>query len=69
MADDKKPCPNCGHCPTCGRSNAPKGYWPYPYPYTTPYIQPLTGYPITVWHQTGSTAQTGLAMSNVSSAA
>jgi hypothetical protein len=37
-----KPCPSCGHCPTCGRSAAP--YWPnvtpwYPRPYWhDPYI-------------------------------
>ena len=36
-------CPNCGHCPTCGRSNTPPAVvipWnpsPY-YPWTRPYI-------------------------------
>jgi hypothetical protein len=44
-----KPCPNCGHCPTCGRSNAPYGVWPpyrwtYPYPYQWHYttVSPTT---------------------------
>lgn len=30
-----KPCPKCGHCPTCGRSNAPVNpfgpYWQRPW--------------------------------------
>lgn len=39
MADEKKdkPCPNCGHCPTCGKSNhLPAYYGPYWY-YQPPY--------------------------------
>lgn len=41
-----KPCPACGHCPTCGRSHA-KPFNPYPWtqpygtypgPSTTPYM-------------------------------
>lgn len=34
-------CPNCGRCPTCGKS----GYYPtypYPYPYWYYQIQPQT---------------------------
>ena len=30
---EEKPCPNCGHCPTCGRSNAVPWYPYYPLPY------------------------------------
>lgn len=49
MADDKKhddkSCPNCGHCPTCGKGNRggywPPNYWPWGrYPWTQPYITP-----------------------------
>jgi hypothetical protein len=33
----EKPCPSCGHCPTCGRGGyqaAPLWYWwPHPTPY------------------------------------
>lgn len=41
-----KPCPKCGHCDKCGRSN-PVGVYPYPvYPYTYPYgTQPYRVYP------------------------
>jgi hypothetical protein len=31
-----KPCPSCGHCPTCGRSANPWGFqpqWPHYRPY------------------------------------
>lgn len=41
-----KVCPNCGHCPTCGRQVAS----PY-YPWTVPYVQPWT----TPWWQQGGT--------------
>lgn len=44
-----KPCPKCGHCPTCGRSNAPYQVWPPYWPY---YQQPYT-YPYQ-WHFTTS---------------
>jgi hypothetical protein len=45
-------CPNCGHCPACGRSNMrPVQYWPYwgygphwgyPYTYGAPVVVPTT---------------------------
>jgi hypothetical protein len=46
LKNDDKPCAKCGHCPTCGRSNAqpvyPGTYRPYPgypvYPWGTPYF-------------------------------
>lgn len=52
-------CPKCGHCPTCGRSNQPQGfypYWPYgQYPYYWPYTyQP----PLTTWADTTGPAVT-----------
>lgn len=31
-----KPCPSCGHCPTCGRGGL--GAYPYPY-YPMPWYQ------------------------------
>ena len=31
----EKPCPNCGHCPTCGKSNWPKQWYPWQYPQPT----------------------------------
>lgn len=47
------PCPKCGHCPTCGRSNVapwhPWGYWPiygppfrYGHPFQTVGASPQT---------------------------
>lgn len=36
--EDKK-CPNCGYCPTCGRSNNNIYIRPYPYyPWAQPYV-------------------------------
>jgi hypothetical protein len=41
-------CPNCGYCPTCGRSNTPpQGYYPQPYP-SWPYWGPYYYGPFTV---------------------
>lgn len=42
-----KPCPSCGHCPTCGRRNVWVQPMPYVYPiypgvYTQPYPSPYT---------------------------
>lgn len=59
-----KPCPNCGHCPTCGRSNFrpwyPNQWWyGYPqwvYPYTTgdfPKVTYTTGVGIPSWTASG----------------
>lgn len=28
-----RPCPSCGHCPTCGRGARAREYWWTPYPY------------------------------------
>lgn len=40
-----KPCPKCGHCPTCGRSNHWNPVYPYQrYPWPWPYNQPLVTY-------------------------
>lgn len=58
------PCPKCGHCPTCGRSNQtypfqvyPQSGYPYPfgrYPYTSPYGG--TALPkITYWNNNAAT--------------
>jgi hypothetical protein len=34
---DSRPCPSCGHCPTCGRGGYyTQPYWPS-YPYSYPY--------------------------------
>lgn len=51
-----KPCPKCGHCPACGRSNAPTNpYGVYPYWPPRPwYGQPYAGTPR--WNQTSSTS-------------
>ncbi len=40
-------CPHCGYCPTCGRSNEPRKYVPYPIPYPIPYPVPPP-YPVPV---------------------
>ena len=50
MSKKKEPCPNCGHCPECGRSNTlpVQPYpWTYPYPhYFGPWwqVQPYQPY-------------------------
>lgn len=28
-----RPCPSCGYCPACGRSNHHRTFWYYPYHY------------------------------------
>ena len=50
---DQKPCPSCGHCPTCGRTNQPVYQLPPYYPYTIPYITPYVA-PTITWTSTGS---------------
>ena len=32
-----RPCPSCGHCPSCGRGGRPWGVYPNVGPYTAPY--------------------------------
>ena len=32
MSDPKGVCPNCGHCPTCGRESKPATLQFYPWP-------------------------------------
>lgn len=55
MNDHQKPCPHCGYCPTCGRSNAapylpnPYTWQPYnPFPATVTITTPSK--PMTVWY-------------------
>jgi hypothetical protein len=49
-------CPKCGHCPTCGRSNQPQGFYPPYWPYGQyPYYWPYTGAPPTQWISGGTT--------------
>lgn len=52
------PCPQCGYCPHCGRSNqttpvsAPLPYfWPYTWPQVTN-VPPVVTYTYTSSHQT-----------------
>ena len=55
MNDHQKPCPHCGYCPTCGRSNAAP-YRPYPWtwvphnPYPTTVTIGTPSAPATVWY-------------------
>lgn len=35
------PCPNCGYCPCCGRSNHPVPIYPFP-PYTPVWVTTQT---------------------------
>ena len=42
------PCPSCGHCPTCGKTNAPVYQFPYQWPYYyLPY--PYTNFQPSYW--------------------
>jgi hypothetical protein len=52
----EKPCPKCGHCPTCGRSNYPVPYWPYPYYWPYGRWQPPYTSPTITWQTTSSGA-------------
>ena len=58
-----KPCPNCGHCPTCGRKNYtpnhwPWGYWPW-YPPTHYWQRPHATWTVQTQPLTTTGGQTG----------
>lgn len=66
MHENTKPCPNCGHCPTCGRSNAapvyPHGWWWLlpPINIPTPWFQPNWQYiPGHITYTTTTVGQNG----------
>mgnify|MGYP001572798717 CR=1 FL=1 len=46
-----KPCPNCGYCPTCGRSRNYPINWPYIHPYNPWRIVP--NYPHSPYYSGG----------------
>lgn len=60
-----KPCPKCGHCPACGRSNAPVYPWGlYPYQPYRPAPYTVSPYPYTYWSNSTSPQPIGATYSN-----